>query len=286
MESLPGTRRAAQKRSALEACLYSDEVLDANDECFGDGSLKRTVDEFGVVRWYWHGLLGRPFGLHAVEHVDGTREWYVDGLPGRRDDLPTREYAYGVQVWYRPDGTIGRDGDRPGRLLRPPLRCACFARLPLWLRAAVVAPGSKTWYLDGKIGRAQDLPARVDADASFWYLDGELGRLNGMHAVQRRDGTKEWYRDGLLHRDGDQPGERVGLPVLFFCRGPLAYPCASRLALECADGRHVWYQHGKIFRAGDRPACVTATGERQWFLNGQIGRANDLPGGSRGFALG
>lgn len=121
MESLPGTRRAAQKRTALEACLYSDEVLDANDECFGDGSLKRTVDEGGVVRWYWHGVLGRPFGLHAVEHVDGTREWYVDGRPGRRDDLPTREYAYGVHVWYRPDGTIGRDGDRPGRYASPVL---------------------------------------------------------------------------------------------------------------------------------------------------------------------
>lgn len=66
-----------------------------------------------------------------------------------------------------------------------------------------------------------------------------LHRDDDLPAVIREDGTREWYRDGLRHREN----------------GP------ARVSREAQH----WYQHGKLHRL-DGPAIIKDT-EEQWFLH-------------------
>jgi hypothetical protein len=57
------------------------------------------------------------------------------------------------------------------------------------------------------------------------------------------DGSKEWFLNGLIHRED----------------GP---------ALECASGTKFWYLNGKYNRE-DGPAIERVNGDKYWYLNGK-----------------
>ena len=61
--------------------------------------------------------------------------------------------------------------------------------------------------------------------------------------IERPDGSRFWYRNGLLHRDD----------------GP---------AIEYANGDRYWYRNGKLHRE-DGPAMEHADGSSEWFRNGE-----------------
>ena len=69
--------------------------------------------------------------------------------------------------------------------------------------------------------------------------------MNESKLIERRDGTREWYRHGKLHRDGDKP------------------------AIEDADGGREWYRDGKRHRDGDKPAVEHPNGTREWWVDGK-----------------
>ena len=56
------------------------------------------------------------------------------------------------------------------------------------------------------------------------------------------DGTKHWYKDGILHRED----------------GP---------AVEYTDGTKQWYRDGKLHRE-DGPAVEWVNGATDWYLEG------------------
>jgi hypothetical protein len=60
-------------------------------------------------------------------------------------------------------------------------------------------------------------------DRKEWYLNGVLHRDYDLPAVVYNDGTKKWYKNGKLHRDN-------GLP-----------------AVEESNGKNYWYyKNGKV----------------------------------------
>lgn len=59
------------------------------------------------------------------------------------------------------------------------------------------------------------------------------------------DGTKEYYRNGLLHRDNDLP------------------------AVECAHGTKFWFKNGKLHRDNNLPAMEYYDGDKEWYKDGQ-----------------
>ena len=54
----------------------------------------------------------------------------------------------------------------------------------------------------------------------------------------------EWYKDGEVHRDNDQP------------------------ALIWESGRQCWYKNGKQHRDNNKPAIIWADGNKLWYKNG------------------
>lgn len=98
-----------------------------------------------------------------------------------------------------------------------------------------------TWYHNDLIHREYH-PAVIWPDGSKqWYKEGKLHRDNDLPAIEWFIGTKEWYQNGLKHRTN----------------GP---------AVELWNGCNMWYQHGKQHRE-DGPAVILDTFE-QWWLYG------------------
>ena len=83
----------------------------------------------------------------------------------------------------------------------------------------------------------------VDADGTrCWYNESnQLHRTDGP-AVERADGTKEWYLNGECHR----------------VDGP---------AIEYANGTKHWYLNNQLHRT-DGPAVEWSNGSKSWYLHG------------------
>ena len=82
-----------------------------------------------------------------------------------------------------------------------------------------------------------------------------IGQLHcdGGPAVEWDNGTKVWYKNGLLHRDG-------GLP-----------------AIEQPDGTKSWYINGELHREGGLPVFETGDGSnKEWYVNGELHREGGL----------
>jgi hypothetical protein len=99
----------------------------------------------------------------------------------------------------------------------------------------------EVWSVNGTEHRGGDLPAKIAADGSKgWFKRGLLHRDNGP-AIEYSDGTKLWYNIGCLHRD-------KGLP-----------------AIEYANGAKEWWVNGQRHRDGDLPAEISPDGWKRWW---------------------
>ena len=62
------------------------------------------------------------------------------------------------------------------------------------------------WYIDGKVGRKDGLPAVIYEDGSlYYYKEGLLHRDGDYPAIICPNGRSEWYIHGFLHRNNNKP---------------------------------------------------------------------------------
>lgn len=219
--------------------------------------------------WYQHGVLHRDGDLPARQWfeygTDGSggvdwahpvlveQEFFQHGLLHRDGDKPAREmkiffdhpFTYSpnltpsctVLVWYR-RGKLHRGGDRPA------MDCSDGVQLWFWNgrkhrggdRPAVVHPGNRReWWRSGTLrrGGSSDGPTTVCSDGTLtWHCThSHIHRGGDLPAIVRSDGSRMWYTDGLMHRDGDRPAVE---------------------AVDCLK----WYRRGELHRDGDRAAVI------------------------------
>jgi len=86
-----------------------------------------------------------------------------------------------------------------------------------------------------------------------WFKEGKLHRDGDQPATIYADGTQEWWKEGKFHREGDQP------------------------AVIRANGSQEWYNEGQRHRDGDQPAVITANGNQHWYKEGKYHREGDQP---------
>jgi hypothetical protein len=79
-----------------------------------------------------------------------------------------------------------------------------------------------------------------DDDSQNWYLNGDL-RLMIAKSGTKRYCTKRYYKEGELHRDGDEP------------------------AIEYSDGTKYYYKEGLPHRDGDKPAIEWPDGTKYYY---------------------
>lgn len=175
----------------------------------------------GGFIWAKNGFFHREDGP-AVREKDGTQKWFIEGVL-HRENGPAIEYASGTTEWWL-NGVLHRE-DGP---------------------AKEYENGNKEWWVDGKL-----VCLEFDHVTEYYDDEGELHSTSpSLPAKIDCDGTKEWYRHGILHRDN----------------GP---------AIIHPDGKEEWYKDGERHNS-DGPAIVYASGKRAWYLNGSRVTKNEF----------
>ena len=95
---------------------------------------------------------------------------------------------------------------------------------------------------------------KIDRNGTKWYYkNGKLHRDGDLPAIENRDGEKHYYKNGERHRDGNLP------------------------AVELPDGTKSYYKNGELHRDGDLPAVEWSDGSKFYYKNGKLHRDGDLP---------
>jgi hypothetical protein len=152
-------------------------------------------------------------------------------------------------------------------------------------RVDIMDDGFEYWYCDDELYYIKTAPNIMNAkyyleleDAGqvvvdfpnvgrFWYHGGLLHRaLDGCGdigpAVERTDGTKEWWWMGKRHRFSDR--------YIYHNDNQNVEPAIIR-----ADGSKEWYWNGVLHRDHDSPAIIRADGTKDWYRLGKRHRSND-----------
>jgi hypothetical protein len=83
-------------------------------------------------------------------------------------------------------------------------------------------------------------------------------------------GSKEWWQDGELHRDGDKPAvEHCDARCFKWYR----HREDNKPAIVLANGSFWFYCHGRRHREGNEPAARIVTGNQillLWFTHGRL----------------
>ena len=222
--------------------------------------------------WYKEGNLHREDGS-AVEMSNGMKCWFKEGKVHRVDG-PAVEYPCGEKLWYKDDKRHRIDGP------------------------AIEKPdGYKEWWLDGKEYSEKDWKAKVQElkepkvktikinnwseipesftgvaewpdGTKYWYKEGMLHREDGP-AAEYSDGIKYWYKEGLWHREDGPAIEGIGGHKEWYKEGK-----CHRLdgpAVERQDGSKFWYKNDNLHRE-DGPAVEKSNGDKEWWIEGKLHR--------------
>jgi len=106
-------------------------------------------------------------------------------------------------------------------------------------------------YRNGLLHSFHDNPALVHGKHKEWYVDGLLHREGDKPAVVIDGVAERWYKHGKSHRDGDKPA-------------------------HIAENYQEWWVDGKRHRDGDLPAIIDGN-RMSWYSYGRINREGDLP---------
>jgi len=88
-------------------------------------------------------------------------------------------------------------------------------------------------------------------------------------------GAEVWRKNGLLHRDGDQPAYMSNIARAWFVNG-VRHRDGDQPAYVSRT-TSAWFVNGVRHRDGDLPAIEDVWGDRQWYKNGKLHRDGDLP---------
>lgn len=88
-----------------------------------------------------------------------------------------------------------------------------------------------------------------DDKTVYHILGGLLHRTNGPATISPA-GTKQWYKNGKFHRDGDKP------------------------AMEHANGVLYYAKDGELHRDGNKPAIVVPGKREEYYIKGLLHRTN------------
>ena len=96
------------------------------------------------------------------------------------------------------------------------------------------------FWLSNMLGVTQNLANKI---IHSWLIS--LFGNGETYSIKYNNGTKYWYKDGLHHRDGDNP------------------------AIIYADGAKFWCKDDNIHRDNDLPAIIFPSGRKEWYKNGK-----------------
>lgn len=278
-----GVRHRGDGRPAVVRADGTREWWERGQRHRGDGR-PAVINADGDREWWERGHLHRDGDRPAVEFSNGDRQWWERGHLHRGADRPAVVHANGDCEWWF-------DGE-PARASGGPTHVERGGQLRLWLDAKgkyhrtdggpalveVRDDGSerREWFVAGVRDRHQrgpsgeHLPA-VEEDCGVggsrreWYVCDRRHRESSDHkgglpaveidvlGVRRR----EWYWNGLPHRENDLPA--------------MVEVCTTLVEHKRAV-RSEWWRYGLRHRDGGRPAIKdtrAGSGGVSWYVAGK-----------------
>mgnify|MGYP006876336422 FL=1 len=143
--------------------------------------------------------------IGKVECVDGNVYWYQYGKFHRDNGLPAIILSDGTLLYYQ-YGTLHRSGNGgsgsgtgDGPAVMRPNGIMDYYQYSVY-GGSYYDDNIKLWHLDGPT-------ITYPNGTKMWYKDGLLHNDNGP-AIVHYDGTEEWYQNGVLHRNDS--GGKIG----------------------------------------------------------------------------
>jgi len=128
-------------------------------------------------------------------------------------------------------------------------------------------PGVARAIRDGKMNRLMDLGGYKKISIN---KNGQLHCTDGP-AIERLNGTKEWYLKDQRHRTDGPAIERLNGTKEWYLKGQKHRMDGP--AIEYSDGAKYWYLNGQLHRT-DGPAVERLNGTKFWYLKGQLHRTD------------
>lgn len=261
-----GQRHRADGLPAVVWCADGSREYWVRGERHRDGDRPAVVRADGCREWWERGQRHRGGDRPAVVHLHHVTsgyccEWWFDGVPARASGGPTNVLrGENRQVWLDAQGRMHRTDGGPAVV-------------------EVRADGRerREWYVGGKRHRAAgageaQLPAVEDdwTGTREWYVLDRLHRegrehKGGLPAVEvNQPGMRrrEWYWNGVLHREHDLPA---------VVEDWTTSQNDGRGKTKKTAHRSEWWRYGVRHRGGGRPAINDNSlheGMRlSWFVN-------------------
>ena len=105
--------------------------------------------------------------------------------------------------------------------------------------------------INGKYHSVDDKPIIIN-NKMTWYKNGIIHRGGDQPSIIDQ-GSRYWYKNGVLHRDFDLPAMII-------------YP----------SGNKRWYKNGLLHRDGGNPAVINYNGYQEWWIEGKYIRKDIL----------
>jgi len=138
--------------------------------------------------------------------------------------------------------------------------------------------GSKNWYDDKRFHhRDNDLPAVIQKDGTKqWFKHGVLHRDNGPAMITNNDKNQYWYKNGSAHRE-DGPAIVTSSGEEWLYNGK-RHRIGGPAVIGKTSGDQFWYQNGQLHRE-DGPAIVPGDPDDtpKWYIHGKRVKAKKLP---------
>jgi uncharacterized repeat protein (TIGR02543 family) len=111
----------------------------------------------------------------------------------------------------------------------------------------------------------------------FYYTDNKLHRDNDLPAVERENGTEEWYQNGQRFRADGPVIKKTGSIAQTYMRDGQLHRDGDLPAVIKEDGTEEYYKEGKLHRDGDEPAIIKDNGTQEYYKEGKLHRDGDAP---------
>lgn len=85
---------------------------------------------------------------------------------------------------------------------------------------------------------------------------------------------RKWYKNGLLHRDNDEPAIVKGNKKEWFLNG--IHDRVNNLPAVCEFNKKMWFKDGQLHSINDHPAIINGS-RQEWYNKNKLHRNNDLP---------
>lgn len=193
-----------------------------------------------------------------------------------------RAFGKAAQEQSEPENNIAKAVSRLASFSRK--RNSRFSSLSLMPRSSsflrgfassAYVPPSKNALDHGEMDGSDDPSISWEDGSREWVKEGVRHREGDKPAVMFSNGGQEFWIEGKRHRDGDKPAVIRPCGRVEWWKEGKRHRDGDKPAWILPEGEVAWMMHGKTHREGSKPAVILSDGTQEWWVDGELLRNGD-----------